>query len=189
MNHVKEWQAALARKTALNLCSTKPVAARITGWKPPQIGWFKLNVDASLFTGEPFFSVGMLMRNNSGVFMRGKTLKSLVSVMEAEMRGVQAALDWIDEVGFQNVIIECDSEMVVKALQSTCSYYLEIGHVIESCRSRLDHRVDITLCHVKKQANKGAHLMARVPVSLNCYKEFLSSPSLLLETLASDFRS
>lgn len=50
----------------------------------------------------------MLMRNDSRFFMRGKTLKflGLVNVMEEEMRGVQVVLDWIDELGFQNVIIE-----------------------------------------------------------------------------------
>lgn len=87
------------------------------------------------------------------------------------------------------MVVECDSELVVKAVLHNLVYYLEIGHVFESCREILISNVDFSLCHVKKQANKGAHLMARLPVALNCFSVFTSPPISLLETLDSDIRS
>lgn len=71
-----------------------------------------------------------------------------VSVMEAEARGIQEALDWIEELGLQGVIIESDSEMVVKAMKLDTDYYLEIGHILDYWRMKFKHRVDLSLCHL-----------------------------------------
>lgn len=75
----------------------------------------------------------------------------------------------------------------MKAVNNGTQYYLEVGHVFEWCRVRLGSRVDFSLCHVKKQKNQLAHLMARVQCLVNCYNVFLSPPELLLETLSSDY--
>lgn len=77
--------------------------------------------------------------------------------------------------------------MVVKAISKGTQYYLEVGHVFEWCRARLSNRADISLCHVKKQKNQVAHLMARVTCLVNCYNVFLSPPEMFLETLSSDY--
>ncbi|XP_074345282.1 uncharacterized protein LOC141684272 [Apium graveolens] len=182
----------MSRKTYQNSrVVEKTKAVRIIRRKPPEMGQLKLNVDASLFVGENSFSVGMLIRNEVGGFVRGKSMKiqGEVLVLEAEARGIQEALRWVDELGLQGVVIESDSELAVKAMKNETCYYLELGHCLDSCRRQLKHRVDLSLCHVKKQANMGAHLMARVPVSLNCFNIFESPPSLLLETLSTDFSS
>lgn len=47
--------------------------------------------------------------------------------MEAEVRAVQEPLDWVDELGLQHVIIESDSEMVIKVIRNDIYYLLEIG--------------------------------------------------------------
>lgn len=61
----------------------------------------------------------------------------LVTVMEEEARGVQEAISWIEEMGMQGITIECDSELVVRAIHSTMEYYLEVGHIVEFCRLKL----------------------------------------------------
>ena len=87
------------------------------------------------------------------------------------------------------MVIECDSQLVVHAIRAEDSYHLEIGHIIDECKKNLKERTDLSITHVKKPANKAAHLMARVPCLLNSYNLFLSPPDLLLEMLPSEFPS
>lgn len=51
--------------------------------------------------------------------MNGKNLKLLgsVLVMEAEARGVHEALKWMEELVLLNIILECDSELLVNAIK------------------------------------------------------------------------
>lgn len=63
-------------------------------WLPPAVGAYKVNVDASFFTGEESFTVGMVLRDHGGNFIAGRTLKLQApnSVFEAEAIGVKEAL-------------------------------------------------------------------------------------------------
>lgn len=68
-------------------------------------------MDASVFNGEDSFSIGMIIRDHAGVFIRGKTMRfaGKVAVAEAEAVGVLEALSWIKEFPSQPVVIETDS--------------------------------------------------------------------------------
>lgn len=86
----------------------------------------------------------------------------------------------------QNVVVECDVELVVHAVNNAVTYYMEVGHILDWCRLIFKYRTDLSLRHVKKIANRAAHLMARVPCLLHGYNVFSFPPSLLLETLSID---
>lgn len=57
----------------------------------------------------------------------------LVTVLEAEVKGVQEAFNWLEVLNLSNVTVECDSEVVMKAINKDTQYYLEVGHVFEWC--------------------------------------------------------
>lgn len=103
-NQIVDWQTAMSRKASQNSrVVEKTKAVRITRWKPPEMGQLKLNVDASLFVGENSFSVGMLIRNEVGGFVRGKRMKihGEMSVLEAEAQGsIQEGIEMGGRVGF-----------------------------------------------------------------------------------------
>lgn len=182
---MSEWQEAMKKKV-LSL-SAPPVAPddRSWIWHPADEGCLKLNVDASVFCGEMSFMLGMVLRDDQGQFVRGKTMNILwsVTVLEAEARGVHEALNWIDVLNLQKISIESDSELVVKAVKNDVQYYLEVGHNLDFCRTKFKQRDDLSLSHIKKQANNVAHQLARVPCVLNSSKEYLYPPNFLLETL------
>ena len=148
----------------------------------------KLNVDASVVNGASSFSVGMLVRDDRGAFILGKTMRfeGTVPVFEAEAIGVNEALSWIRSLQLQQVTIETDSFLTVKALEGNYHNYLEVGNWIESCRLKLQDRGDISIKYVRKNANMAAHLMARIPCLVNCYNVMLSPPLHMLETLMYD---
>lgn len=184
-----EWQEANKKKLLKNSVQNQLVENEQPRWLPPAPGTCKLNVDASVTNGDISFALGMIVRDDTGRFVAGKNMRigGKVSVLEAEARGVLEALKWMEVQGYQDVIFECDSELVVHALQEKAQYFSEVGHIFEDCKEKFRQRANFSICHVKKQANRAAHLMAKVPCLLDSFNCFLSPPNLLLEMLASEF--
>ncbi|XP_074355893.1 uncharacterized protein LOC141695553 [Apium graveolens] len=185
---VNEWREVRKRSRGVqgSISTTNQAAAR--AWIAPQEGEFKLNVDASVVEGQPFFTVGMVIRDHAGQFVQGRNSKTagVVSVLEAEALGVLEALSWLHTLPDMKVLVESDSLNVVNAILADMEYQVEVGHVIEACRSLLGELVNVSVRFVRRQANKVAHLMARVPCSLNCHNMFSSPPHSVLESIVSD---
>lgn len=104
---IQEWRQAKAKPVYAEVRKTTQTAT----WKPPQDGSFKLNVNASVFPNEDFFSVGLIMRDHTGGFIQGRTMKiaGKVSVLEAEATWVLKAFEWVHDLTFNNVDVETDS--------------------------------------------------------------------------------
>ena len=84
------------------------------------------------------------------------------------------------------VEIESDSLLAVKALHDSQENLLEVGHILNACKLILNSKSGYSVSFVKRQANGVAHLVAKLPCSLNCQKVFMSPPDVLLETLLYD---
>lgn len=130
-------------------------------WKPLDPGAYKLNADASFTAGKDSFSIRMVLRDHVGAFIAGKvmSLKKVDSVVEAEAVAVK-------EAHHEN--------------------QLEVGYTLDVCRDILESKPDLFLSFAKRQANKAAHLLARVPCLLGCQSIFTSRVPILLETLMFD---
>ena len=96
---------------------------------------------------------------------------------------VSEALSWIRSLQLQQVTIETDSLLTIKTLEVNYHNYLEVGNYIENCRLKLQDRGDISIKYVRKNANRVAHLMARIPCLVNCYNVMLSPPPHMSKTL------
>lgn len=133
----------------------------------------------------------MVLRNEAGQFVMGKNMKIAgeVSVLEAEARGVYEALQWLKQLEIYNVVVESDSQVVVNAVKAREQYQFEVGHILDECSEILMNRSDLSLYYVKKQANRAAHFMARVPCMVNYFNCFTSPPDLLVEMVPSEFSS
>lgn len=114
----------------------QPVVKR---WMTPQVGEFKLNVDAAISEGASSFAIGMVIRDSAGQFVRGRNVRfaGVVSVFEAEAMRVLEALSWLYPLPNMKVIIKCDSLNTEEAICRGSSYQVEIGHIIEECRTLL----------------------------------------------------
>lgn len=163
-----EWQMARAKGTSTGIEAVTMTRVNDHKWQAPSKGNFKVNVDASVGIDSSSFSVGMILRDYKGVFMRGKTMRfggtRTRSVFEAESIGNNEALTWILSLQIDNVTIETHSLLTVQALDKHHANELEVGNIIESCRLKLVSRNDFSFKLVRKQANRAAHLMARIPM-------------------------
>ena len=152
------------------------------------MGCVKVNVDASVFAGAEFFSIGMVLRDCEGQFLEAKTIRlpGITSVMEAETMGVSEALSWLESKDLMHAIVETDSLNTIQALKKQCINRLEVGHIVQDCRAKLHSNPGFRVSFVKKCANKVAHELARIPCMLNCFIVFTSPPPLVLEILLYD---
>lgn len=107
---VEDWQGA--QKTH-QITSAHTITGRNAKWVPPPVGWKKLNVDAFVVAGEQSFGLGLVLRNEHGHFLMGKSMRiqDSVTALEAEARGVEEALQWLEEHGWSMMQIESDAEV------------------------------------------------------------------------------
>ena len=157
-------------------------------WQVPEVGCLKINVDASVIDGQNTFAIGIVLRNHQGCYITGRTMRfaGSVSVMEAELTGILEALLWAQEVAADGVVVESDSKLSIHAVQEGQENLMESGHLMNHCRSILSSNDRLSLKFVRKQANRVAHKLARIPCELNSLIVIPSPPSYLLETLLSD---
>lgn len=141
-----------------------------------------------MFKGASSVTIGMVLRDGQGAFLGGKNMRmeGAVSVFEAESVGVYEALSWIKSDIPQPMVMETDSSLTVQALLKNAENRLEVGNVFDCSRDLLQSRSNVSVNYVQKQANRVAHMMARVLCSLNCYNVRSSPPNILLETLLYD---
>ena len=189
VKNISDWKEAKDDRDRRRAINSTSVTQRQVKWRKPDLGTLKLNVDAAMSLGASSFSIGLVLRDHSGAFVSGKTISKgmVTSVFEAEALAVLEGLNWLLTGNHDSVIIESDSLLIVQALQSPPDdNLLEVGFILDACRSILVSRPGYSISFVKRQANKAAHLVTKLPCSLNCPSVFTSSPNMLLETLMYD---
>ncbi|KAM6558557.1 hypothetical protein CsatA_027796 [Cannabis sativa] len=94
--------------------------------------------------------------------------------------GMKEALSWIKRKGWEDVIVETDSLMVVQALNSSIHMTSYFGLLVEDCRLILTTLKNVLISFVYRSANKAAHCLARESCSLSgCLFDELNAPSFL----------
>lgn len=122
------------------------------------MGTFKINVDASVKEGHHDFAVGMVLRDDQGAFIAGKTMRfaGKVQVMEAEMIGIAEALSWLDFLPQAKYVIESDSQQSVAAINGVFSNIKEIGILVHHCESMIAERTGISVIFAQKTSEQGS---------------------------------
>lgn len=76
--------------------------------------------------------------------------------------------------------METDSILTVQGIRSSTENCLEVGEVFESCRLQLQHLTGVSILFIRKQANRVAHEISRIPCLANCQKLFYVSSYLFV---------
>ena len=186
-NQVQDWVVA-SKHHQTSSSSNSSTLQQNHAWKPPDLGSFKINVDAAVKEGQDFFAIGMALRDYNGHFLAGRVMRfaGSMQVVEAEMVGIVEALSWINHLPVSIVTIESDSQLCVNTIKGSNSNLLEFGNLVHQCKHMISSRGGVLVDFVRKQANRVAHKIAKIPCELNCFLDFMSPPSFLLETIMSD---
>lgn len=126
------------------MCSNKRSCNQnITRWKPPDPCTLKINVDAAVKQGSSQYGVGMVLRDQVRNFCKTRVIchPGEVGVFEAETKGILDVLS----LGISKMIVESDSWLSVQAVNNDSVNQLEVGHMIQECRTILRQNSDFSV--------------------------------------------
>jgi ribonuclease HI len=94
------------------------------------------------------------------------------------------ALNWVQDLQLENVDIELDSKNVVTSFHSKRNNVSELGDIIRDCvRLHKTYFRNSSVEFIRRQANKVAHILARVVTSIASLHLFIDIPTCIVNFL------
>ncbi|XP_024632655.2 uncharacterized protein [Medicago truncatula] len=141
-------------------------AAHVSWSKPPP-SHLKCNVDCALFNNISAVGYGFCFRNSTGHFVSGMSNFTHCNLLpaEAEAWGLFEAMKFALDNDMPSVIFESDCKTIVDIVNSHQVPQNELGDIISKCKDLLSSHTGFVVNHVRRQANKVAHSIARASLS------------------------
>ena len=110
------------------LAASKQAAAL---WTPPPLYGYKINFDGEIFEQENKVDLGVVIRNHDGMVMASlfEIIPLPSIVIEVETLAARRVVEFALELGFDNIFLEGDSEVLIKLLNSSSRSLAPFGHI------------------------------------------------------------
>ena len=107
--------------------------------------------------------MGVVICNDHGLIMAFLTQQISLpsSVIDAEVLAAQKALELTIELGFDNITLEGDSEVLIKSLVKIDNSLAHYGHLLVDIHVLMAWFSSLRLSHVRRHCNSQAHALAR----------------------------
>nr|POE89293.1 hypothetical protein CFP56_79323 [Quercus suber] len=142
-----------------------PVAkvALPTRWLPSPKDWVKVNFDGAIFQKENLAGLGCIVRNDEGFVIAAFTqiIPLPTSVKMVEVLAARSAIGFAKELSLSQVILERDSDTIIRALSSGGFDSLSFGHIIRDIKLLSSVFQNLSFNHTRRQGNRVAHRLAR----------------------------
>ena len=163
-----------------------------TAWTPPPVHGYKVNFDGALFEQEDRAGLGVVIRNQDGLVMA--SLSEVVplpsTVIEVETLAARRAVEFALELGFENIVLEGDSEILIKILNRSSRSLAPFGHIINDINFLASRFACFSATHVKRHCNRVAHSLARRALSFYPLSVWMKDvPPELLSVIQADLNS
>jgi len=143
-------------------------------WQPPPYGFLKVNIDGASKGNLGFGGFGGAIRDEEGQikkFFHGHLGKATNNM--AELMALEQCLEISLDSNLHNVIIEADSELIIRAAKKICngtsldkvSKHWRLLQVFHYIQSHLQTLKTISFVHVKRKANMLADRLANEGVT------------------------
>ena len=84
------------------------------------------------------------------------------SVEMVEILAARGALCFAKDLGFNKLIMEGDSEIIIKALSSNGLFASSFGHIVQDIKMVSSSLGSVLFNHTRRQGNRVAHELARL---------------------------
>uniref|UniRef100_A0A803R3Z0 RNase H type-1 domain-containing protein n=1 Tax=Cannabis sativa TaxID=3483 RepID=A0A803R3Z0_CANSA len=123
----------------------------------------KINTDGMIFAATTQYGTGIVIRDFHGKLIEARSSLHPGACQPAvvEALSVKEALSWLKMRNLSNVLIETDCIAVVQAINSSVALPYVFGLFVQECQSILSILHNVSVCRVKRSANKTAHCVAR----------------------------
>ncbi|XP_030964662.1 uncharacterized protein LOC115985912 [Quercus lobata] len=140
-----------------------PRTARAVRWKPPPPSLVKVNFNDAIFSTHSSAGLGVIIRDQAGLVLAALSqsipLPTLVETVE--VMAARKALLFAKELGFEKVVVEGDSEVVIKAIKEKSLLSSGWDHLLKDIHALSLSFSCISFLHVKRLGNRVAHSLAR----------------------------
>ena len=110
--------------------------------------------------------------------------------IEVETLATRRAVEFALELGFENIVLERDSEILIKLLNSSSRSLAPFGHIINDIIFLASHFACFSATHVKRHCNRVAHSLARRALSFYHLSVWMEDvPPDLLSIIQADLNS
>lgn len=139
-----------------------PMSSKECVWKPPPLGWVKINVNAALHPSSTM--IAAIARNEEGLLI--KAWVKLVLTQDpllAEAYAIHWAIILAKNENWSNIVIESDSKACVDALvleQVGCEWRIKV--LCDNAKTLALEFSICVFCWVNREANKVAHTLAKL---------------------------
>ncbi|XP_074298170.1 uncharacterized protein LOC141628990 [Silene latifolia] len=133
------------------------------GWKAPDTGWVKLNVDAGVKDGVGV-GIGVVCRDSGGKVLWGMahSRKEVWEVHVVEAAAIFEGLELAVEKGHDRIVVESDCSQVIEALRQRKTgrslFSFIIGDILRLCNSF----ISVSWSFTSRRNNMVAHELAHV---------------------------
>lgn len=141
--------------------SEEPI--RITRWKPPAFGTYKINSDAAVFE-DGRVGLGGVMRDKDGDVIAAvcEGVQGRLEVNEAEAMAARLALTIAIDVGLRDVVLENDCLQLITQLKHGAEDNTSFGVITRDILELAKSCCSISFNFVKREGNKVAHNLAHL---------------------------
>jgi hypothetical protein len=140
------------------LSSTRPPMS----WKPPPLGFIKVNWDASVNAKKKYIGIGIAARDNNGNFLGARAVtKSVVATLKvAEAMAALEVVLFSKTTSFFKVILEGNAKQLIHDVNSITPNLNAAGHFVEGIKVKLQGLRYASMAHVGRDTNNAAHCLA-----------------------------
>ncbi|KAF6156421.1 hypothetical protein GIB67_009079 [Kingdonia uniflora] len=147
-------------------------------WAPPNLGWAKINVDASYCKDRLYNHLGFVIRDDLNFFVAARVSSCrFTSSEEGEARAVRDGILWARERGFPRVMVETDAEAITSFCQTgAASISWTAKAISQDALASCSYFDDICINYAPRSANHVAHYIASRPTGDNVCFSWTGSP-------------
>ncbi|KAF5481279.1 hypothetical protein F2P56_001946, partial [Juglans regia] len=131
----------------------------VCSWKPPPIGFLKLNVDGAMIFSQHKVGVGVILKDERGsVIMVANKIENEVDLETVELVAMFGGLQFYLQLGISRLILVSDCLVLINELQRPAALSLsKVGNLLKEAQTLMT-RFSVCNCqHVNRSGNEATH--------------------------------
>lgn len=125
-------------------------------WKPPDMGFWKPNADASYIGDSDDTCLGVVARDHRGSVALSfcRKIKPTASAEEAEAKAIKVCMEELAKLYHGRLIIESDCLSIIYRLKSGGVDKSQLHHIVQDIRDQIGHFHSVSWSTTKREGNK-----------------------------------
>ncbi|KAK4717973.1 hypothetical protein R3W88_016311 [Solanum pinnatisectum] len=131
-------------------------------WKTPPPKKYKLNTDGSALHNPGKIGGGGILRDDQGDIIYAFAIPLGEGTNnQAEVQAASYGLNWCIQHGYTNIILEVDSELLIKWLKQNSSPPWRIQRFVQELQTLVNHCEFLQCVHTYREANSTADFLSK----------------------------